>query len=415
MPLPRRTVNRSDVWREVEALFAESEHDEIGLECEWPVYDVTNPALRPELGVLESIARRPLPHAGNVTVEPGGQIELSSLPKRTLAEALKSVELDSAALHGYLAEWGLYPQTAAVDYERRPERILRRPRYSAMQDFFDAGGPAGRWMMCNTASVQVNISNGRNPVERWRLLNKIGPVMVGAFANSRGVDVHGTEWASLRQGIWWNIDRRRTRPVPVGDDLDPALAWFVYALSADVLYIGDHGAGGATGTAVPPGMSFGEWMHNGHPLGWPTVEDFRYHLTTLFPSIRPKGWFELRYLDALPVWMRTAATAVVAVACAAEATKELMTFLPDTSGLWLDAARHGLENRTLHDAATKLFATVRAHQSPGSPGFDEVAQFAAQYVSRQTIPSADQFASLPIRLETPAPHAKSAPIRSIVA
>ena len=415
MPLTRRTLSRSDVWCVIEGLFAESEHDEIGLECEWPVYDVTDPALRPDLGVLESIARRPLPAAGNVTVEPGGQIELSSLPSRTLAGALESVARDSEVLHDRLAEWGLYPQTVAIDHERRPERILLRPRYSAMQQFFDAGGAAGRWMMCNTASVQVNISNGRNPQERWRLLNKIGPVMVAAFANSRGVDAHGTEWASLRQGIWWNIDQGRSRPVPAGPDLDPALAWFSYALSADVLYIGDEGCNGATGSAVPPGMSFGEWMHSGHPLGWPTVEDFRYHLTTLFPSIRPKGWYELRFLDALPTWMRTAATAVVATACQDATTGELMAALPDTSGLWLEAARHGLQNQTLHSAAVTLFDTVRTNQSMGSAGFDEVAQFATQYVNRRTSPSADQSATLPIRLETEVSGVISAPNRSIVA
>ena len=270
-------------------------------------------------------------------------------------------------------------------------------------------------MMCNTASVQVNISNGRNPQERWRLLNKIGPVMVAAFANSRGVDAHGTEWASLRQGIWWNIDQGRSRPVPAGPDLDPALAWFSYALSADVLYIGDEGCNGATGSAVPPGMSFGEWMHSGHPLGWPTVEDFRYHLTTLFPSIRPKGWYELRFLDALPTWMRTAATAVVATACQDATTGELMAALPDTSGLWLEAARHGLQNQTLHSAAVTLFDTVRTNQSMGSAGFDEVAQFATQYVNRRTSPSADQSATLPIRLETEVSGVISAPNRSIVA
>lgn len=408
MPLTRRTLSRSDVWCVIEGLFTESEHDDIGLECEWPVYDVTNPTLRPDLCVLESIARRPLPAAGNVTVEPGGQIELSSLPSRTLAGVLDSVARDSEVLHDRLAEWGLYPQTVAIDHERRPERILLRPRYSAMQNFFDAGGPAGRWMMCNTASVQVNISNGRNPLERWRLLNKIGPIMVAAFANSRGVDAHGKEWASLRQGIWWNIDRRRSRPVPVGADLDPALAWFVYALSADVLYIGDEGCSGATGSPVPPGMSFGEWMHRGHPRGWPTVEDFRYHLTTLFPSIRPKGWYELRFLDALPDWMRTAATAVIAKACEDEPTSELLGLLPDTSNLWLHAARHGLADQPLFDAATTLFASVKSNMAHGDAGFDEVEQFFMQYVSRRTSPSADQFGTLPIRLEgSPTPAVSS--------
>lgn len=399
MPLMRRTLCRSDVWREIETLFEASDENSIGLECEWPVYDVADPSKRPDLAILEAIARRPLPARSNVTIEPGGQIELSTVPARSAAEALAAIDEDSATLNAYLSEWGLYSHTVAIDHERRPERILQKPRYQAMQQFFDAGSAAGRWMMCNTASVQINIGNGQNPFERWKLLNTIGPILVAAFANSRGVDAHGAQWASLRQGIWWNIDNRRSRPIDVAPNLDPAVAWFGYALAADVMYIGDEGARGATGVAIQPGMSFGDWMVAGHPLGWPTIEDFLYHLTTLFPSIRPKGWYELRFLDALPSWMRTAAALVVETACVEEVTRELLAVLPQTGSLWLDAARDGLDNHILADGARILFQTVQSNLSAAAVGFDEVAQFTDRFVDRRLCPADELRAALPIRLD----------------
>ena len=47
-------------------------------------------------------------------------------------------------------------------------------------------------------------------------------------------------------------------------------------------------------------MTFAEWVSDGHDAGWPTVDDLAYHLTTLFPPVRPRGWLELRMIDALP-------------------------------------------------------------------------------------------------------------------
>lgn len=395
MPHTQKTLTWSAVQLAIESLFDPSESDRIGLECEWPVYDVRDKTVRPNLQVLESVAKKPLPCGGNVTVEPGGQIELSSLPADSVGSALDAVARDSSVLHSRLAEWGLYVQDAAIDQARDPERILRRPRYAAMQSFFDSRGAAGRWMMCNTASVQINVSNGADPLQRWRLLNTIGPVLVAAFANSRGVDASGVEWASLRQGIWWNIDPQRTHPIPLS--IDPAQSWLDYALAADVMFIcGDPT--GLTGTAVSPGLTFGQWMTVGHPLGWPTIDDLRYHLSTLFPSIRPKGWYEVRFLDSLSAWVRTAATVAVSVACREEIADDLLRRLPDTSGCWLDAARHGLRHPLLDKASTELFSVIEANADAASPGRAELARFVEEYVDQGRCPADDKHTALPIDL-----------------
>ena len=61
-------------------------------------------------------------------------------------------------------------------------------------------------------------------------------------------------------------------------------------------------------------LPFARWIHEGHELGWPTLDDFAYHLTTLFPPVRPRGWLELRVVDALPdAWWPVAVAVTTAL------------------------------------------------------------------------------------------------------
>ena len=126
------------------------------------------------------------------------------------------------------------------------------------------------------------------------------------------------------------------------------------------MFVRGQGPSG-TGTALPPGTSFGSWMTAGHAIGWPTADDLRYHLSTLFPPVRPRGWLEVRVLDALPGWVRDVAVLTVAAACNADASRELRGRMPDTSGLWVAAARDGLGHPVLGEAARILFTVVADH------------------------------------------------------
>jgi gamma-glutamylcysteine synthetase len=90
------------------------------------------------------------------------------------------------------------------------------------------------------------------------------------------------------------------------------------------------------------------WVEFGHPLGWPTADDLAYHLTTLFPPVRPKGWLELRMIDSLPdPWWRVP----VAVAAALVDDVDAVGAARQAAGRWLEAARHGLGDEVLADAA----------------------------------------------------------------
>lgn len=278
-----------------------------------------------------------------LTFEPGGQVELSAPPATTVAAACGSLAGDLAALDEAFSPLGVrLLQRGTSPWPTR--RLIDGPRYRAMESYFDASWPCGRAMMTATASVQVNLGLGPG---RWRAANVLGPVLAAAFANS---PVPG-QWATARLATWLALDPSRTAPVGgLGDD--PGEAWADYALAARVMFI--RVAKDSYVPLIEP-LTAAEWVLHGHPLGWPTPDDLAYHLTTLFPLVRPRGWLELRMIDALPdPWWRVP----VAVAAALVDDAEAVLVAEGVSGRWWPAARAGLADPQLAGVARR--AAVRA-------------------------------------------------------
>ncbi len=138
--------------------------------------------------------------------------------------------------------------------------------------------------------------------------------------------------------------------------LPPADAWARYALDARVLLVR---AGPERHEAVRHHMSFAQWMAEGHPLGYPTVDDFAYHLTTLFPPVRPKGWLELRMIDAVPdPWWQVAVAVTTALLDDPEASEVAERACRPVADRWSDAAAHGLAHPGLASATRSCFAAA---------------------------------------------------------
>ncbi len=114
---------------------------------------------------------------GRLTVEPGGQVELSSRPGPTLRQTVDTVHRDLTALRRRADRCGARLAGIGVDPLRPPRRTSEHPRYVAMERYLDAWGPAARTMMCSTASVQVNVEAAVDP----RLVD---PRLVGHRASS---------------------------------------------------------------------------------------------------------------------------------------------------------------------------------------------------------------------------------------
>jgi glutamate--cysteine ligase len=376
-----------------------------------------------------------LPSGALLTTEPGGQLELSSQPADSLGDLVRVTSADLVALRAELAARGLELAGIGLDPLRPPRRVLTQPRYAAMEAFFDAGGPWGRQMMCATASVQVCLDAGDDSDgpsgyrRRWRLLHAIGPVLVAAFANSPLRDGRPTGWMSSRQQVWTRMDPGRTRPPRLNGD--PRAAWAAYALDARVMCVRDPDSADWT---APPGLTFRDWVR-GEPelpgsapppvadavgaeaidgeaidgeavdgdgrLRRPTADDLEYHLSTLFPPVRPRGHFELRMIDAQPgdgwVVPLAVSSALLSDAQASEAALTAVAPLwdgrwPGDDGPWVRAARLGPADPVISRASRACFAVAREaldRMTTTGAVREAVDVFINQYVSKDRCPADD--------------------------
>jgi len=321
----------------------------VGVELEsFPV-----PCTHPER--LPAVA---LPAGSRLTFEPGGQVELSSPPQLAVAAACDTLSTDLAALCEALSPLGVNLVQRGL-LPDPPPRQMDTPRYRAMEAYFDTEwAEAGRTMMCATASVQVNLGlgAGTRAGRRWRAANILGPVLAAAFSSSPAAGGSG----NARLGAWLRLDPSRTAPVPLGDGGgDPRRAWVDYALDARVMLIRTDEGHQAM---VDQPITARAWIEGGHDLGWPTADDVGYHLTTLFPPVRPRGWLELRMIDALPdPWWRVP----VAVAAALVDDAEAVAACLPVADRWCEAAADGMA-----DAAIAGAAAVCARRS--LPGLQRV-------------------------------------------
>jgi len=161
---------------------------------------------------------------------------------------------------------------------------LHRDRYTGMTRYFDSIGPSGVRMMRQTAALQINLERGEDPKSRWRLLNSLAPIVVALFANSRQYAGKRTEWASYRAQLWRTLDPSRTGIVY--DEPGQAKRYLRFALDAVAMRSSDSGVGYRT---------FLDWMTEQAV----TREEWLFHLSTLFPEVRPKEFFELRSADTI--------------------------------------------------------------------------------------------------------------------
>ncbi|HLL37750.1 MAG TPA: ergothioneine biosynthesis glutamate--cysteine ligase EgtA, partial [Streptomyces sp.] len=356
----------------------------VGVELEWLVHELRQPQLpvTPERLDAAYAALRATPLASALTVEPGGQLELSSPPAASLMECVRTVSADLDAVRAVLRERGLALVGLGHDPWHAPSRFLREPRYDAMETSLDRTGPAGRAMMCASASVQVCLDAGYEEpgplghVRRWWLAHQLGAVLVAAFANSPMAGRRPTGWVSTRQLRWAQIGAGRAG-APILD-ADPRGAWARRVLDAPVMCVRREGGP----WDVPDGLTFREWTRSGAPRP-PTGDDLDYHLTTLFPPVRPRGHLELRMIDAQPGedgWIVPVAvtTALFDDPEAAETAYRTVKPLAERAlgrpaphnPLWYAAARDGLADPELREAAEVCFAAAldalpRLGASPG--------------------------------------------------
>ena len=266
-----------DLNTAVRRLFTPARHPgRIGVEVELiPVTDAARP--QPvDPAVLVAGFDTDFVRAGVPTFEPGGQLELSPQPRESVAALVRDLVRLIGRAGAIATARGVRLEAVGTNpYHSCAHVPLRTPtpRYRAMQRMFDEAGPDGRRMMRLTASLQicVDLLPGRAGYEQWLVANLAGPPLTAAFANSTAIDGRPSGVAGARTRIWQGVDLRRTgydgRHL---DPVDPVRAYAAFAAAAP-------------------------------PLPIPAAADPTYHLSTLFPPVRPRGgYLEVRYLDAQP-------------------------------------------------------------------------------------------------------------------
>ena len=242
--------------------------------------------------------------APHVTFEPGGQLELSLPVDASATDAARSLVDAVTAVRRAVARDGIELLDDAVDSRPVVPRLLRTPRYDAMERHFDSVGPAGRVMMRRTASTQVCVDwwPGEEGQEQYRALLLSGPWIAAAYARSTG--------PGSRLATWLEVDPDRT-------------AFDGRLLEGDAAEAYARFAADATRFTEP-------------------------HETTLFPPVRPRaGYLEVRYLDAQPLDRAHQVLEVLAtIAYDPEVRRRVLDRLeplaPRLGELWRAAAHGGL-------------------------------------------------------------------------
>jgi glutamate--cysteine ligase len=306
------------------------------------------------------------------------------------------VARDAEVLGDALADAGVALVSLGLEPGPQRDRVLRSPRYDAMEAYFDSCGPSGRTMMRSTAALQVNLDlgAGREIERRWQAAHDVGPVLAAAFANSPIAMAGPTGYRSTRLAVWSGVDRRRTTAVDDGNGSRRSGfrgVWADYALAAPVMLVRTSDQ---TYEPLVAPLTFGDWIGHGHELGWPTLDDLDYHLTTLFPPVRPKGWLELRMLDSVPSpWWRVAAAVSAVLVQDADAAEAVRGALAPVRNRWDAAARCGLADPQLGAAAHTCFAAAldalpAADVDPTT--LDATREFVDRYVARGRCPADDR-------------------------
>jgi glutamate--cysteine ligase len=282
-----------------------------------------------------------------VTLEPGGQLEFSTIPctsARTLVDLIQRTAYrlaDSAANHGLeLHSFGIDPLHSLAETPLQ----LNSDRYGRMDTYFAATGTdAGRRMMRQTAAVQISVDAAHDPDLTWRVLNRAAPVFTALFANSRMYAGRDTGYASFRAATWASLDPTRTGVIPEAADVTShkESSYSRFALRARCI------------EDTPQYRAF-EDVPDATPAGWDV------HLSTLFPDVRPRGFYEIRCIDAIPAAF-IAAPIVLAAAIAFDerALRASYDALPRADNVWMArAAREGLNDADISAHADSLVSIV---------------------------------------------------------
>ncbi|WP_257459907.1 glutamate--cysteine ligase [Archangium lipolyticum] len=257
----------------------------------------TSPAIALQKGML------------TISLEPGGQLELSGSPWRTAREAhaenlahLAEVKAAAEALGLRLVALGYRPFGTPPEMSWMP-----KTRYVAMRQSLPERGPLAHNMMLMTSTGQVSLDweDEADCVRKTVLVARLAPLMVALYANSPIVDGKPSGYLSFRSRVWDEVDP--TRCGYLRSFFDGSFSYRAYvewALDAPILFLRRRGE------YLRPKMTFRQFMKEGFEGQPADMTDWTDHLSTLFPEVRLKKVVEVRGADCVSAPMTGALAAL---------------------------------------------------------------------------------------------------------
>ena len=248
-------------------------------------------------------------NGANVSLEPGGALELSGAPLETIHQTCDEVNVHLDEVRTIAREIGVrfIGLGAAPHWSHEEMPLMPKGRYKLMDSYMQKVGTMGTSMMRRTCTVQVNLDFGSEAdmVTKLRVALALQPVATALFANSPFFEGELNGHKSWRSRIWRDLDADRTGTLPfVFEDGFGFERYVEYALDVPMYFVYRDGV-----YVDALGMSFRDFMKGELPAlpgELPRLSDWADHLTTIFPEARLKQFIEMRGADGGP-WRRLCA------------------------------------------------------------------------------------------------------------
>lgn len=245
-----------------------------------------------------------------ITLEPGGQIELSGEPcesihctYREFTQHIRELIEVAEPLDIVFLGLGMQPVSRIEEIQWVPKK-----RYRIMGPYMPKVGTLGQRMMKQTATVQTNIDflDEKDAIAKFRTGMGLAPILIAMFANSPISDGQLNGYRSFREHIWTDTDRSRAGMLKFAFAPEASFAHYVdYALDVPMYFIIRH-----HDYIDMTGVTFRQYLAHGHNGERATMADWADHLTTLFPETRIKRYIEIRSVDSQPPELMPALSAL---------------------------------------------------------------------------------------------------------